>query len=131
MKRIFAFFTLLFLVITIYNAISYAPKLHWEAADAVITFIGLPDGDVFIDFTDQRGEEHKQAPLGWIRLAPGYKLAEAEKHYGEKIRILYDPVNGRSIPYNTVISGIAVPACLLLFFFTAMIVSIIKSKKNG
>ena len=100
-----------------------------ETADCTITFIGLPDGAVFGDFTDSNGVDHVNEYL-YISDFVRWHRAEAEKYYGSHIKILYDKESGKIINYGYTVTSTFIGTVLILI--SLIVIWIMKRKiKNA
>ena len=84
-----------------------------EKVDCTITFIGLPDGTVFGDFTDSDGVVHVNEPLYTSCILQGYNH-DVEPYYGKHAVFLYDKHSGKIVNYENVIRNITVSIAILL-----------------
>lgn len=99
-----------------------------EIADCTITFIGLPDGAVFGDFTDSDGVEHVNEYLYLNGFLQG-DSADVEKYYGTHIKILYDKQSGEIINYGYTVTSTLV--CAFLTLISVIIIWIMKRKRKN
>lgn len=83
------------LIWCIFNIIDIAQKKEWVITTAKITFIGLPEGDVYGTFTDidnvihenvHMYQDHKFTQVGAFK-----KGADPEPYIGTIVKIRYNP----------------------------------------
>ena len=92
----------------------------WHKTTLTVTFIGLPDGTVFGDYTDANGQYHQNEPVFHKSSFFGYHK-DVEQYYGKAITILDDPATGEVLNYddlfpkNILYLGLAVISGVLLF----------------
>ena len=65
----------------------------WYKTTLTVTFIGLPEGNVFGDYTDAKGVQHLNEPAFIKSSLSGYKT-NAEQYYGSTFNILIEPETG-------------------------------------
>ena len=99
-----------------------------ETADCTITFIGLPDGAVFGDFTDSDGVDHINEFLYLNGFLQG-DSADVEKYYGTHIKIMYDKESGEIINYGHTVTSALIGAALILV--SGIIFWIMRLKENS
>ncbi len=133
MKKIKILLLGIFLLISFYlsctNIFTLLMMRNAEKIDAVITFIGLPDGHIFGDFIDSDGCIHKEEFLGSHNIVhgTGKKNAEkAEKYVGKHITILYNKKSGDIIIYDITLTKII----NFLIVFLVSLILILASVKN-
>ncbi len=66
LKKIVKFNLVLVFIISLIGSFYFAAKdikvRNWHKTTLTVTFIGLPDGNVFGDYTDANGVQHKNEP---------------------------------------------------------------------
>ena len=87
---------------------SVVQKRHWKKADAVITFIGLPDGAVFGNYTDYTGKLHVNESL---HIDVGFYRP---KKNGDYVKILYDLESQKVSGYNDLLEDIIISTSLFI-----------------
>lgn len=101
-----------------------------EKADCTITFIGLPDGTVFGDFTDSDGVVHINEALYTSSFLQIFNT-NAEHCCGTQITILYDPHSGRIINYDHTIRILSISAALMVLSALWLVSVSCESKKQN
>lgn len=87
---------------------SVVQKRHWKKADAVITFIGLPDGAVFGNYTDYTGKLHVNESLHI-----DYNFYRPQKN-GDYVKILYDLESQKVTGYNDLLKDIVTSTSIFI-----------------
>lgn len=128
------FFRIVLVIIMVISALLMGRSIsrrvqmrNGEIADCTITFIGLPDGAVFGDFTDSDGVDHVNEYLYSSGFLQG-DSADVEKYYGTHIKILYDKESGEIINYGQAVTSTLV--CAFLILISVIIIWIMKRKRK-
>lgn len=108
LKKIVRVITILFFIISLIGAVYYAAKdikvRNWHKTTLTVTSIGLPEGNVFGDYTDANGVPHQDEPAFIDSSLSGYKT-DVEQYYGRTFTILNDPETGRILNYDNLIEN--------------------------
>ena len=94
--------------------------INWYKTTLTVTFIGTPDGTVFGNYIDSKGQQHLNESAFYKSSFSGYKK-NVEQYYGNVITIMVNPETGEIINYddllknNTVFLGLAILFGILLF----------------
>ena len=108
LKKIVRVITILFFIISLIGAVYYAAKdikvRNWHKTTLTVTSIGLPEGNVFGDYTDANGVQHQDEPAFIDSSLSGYKT-DVEQYYGRTFTILNDPETGRILNYDDLIEN--------------------------
>lgn len=129
------FFRIVLIIVIVISALFMCGSIgrliqmrNGEIADCTITFIGLPDGAVFGDFTDSDGVEHVNEFLYLNGFLQG-DSADVEKYYGTHIKIMYDKESEEIINYGYTVTSTLVGTALILV--SVVILWIMKLKGNS
>lgn len=129
------FFRIVLIIVIVISALFMCGSIgrliqmrNGEIADCTITFIGLPDGAVFGDFTDSDGVEHANEYLYLNGFLQG-DSADVEKYYGTHIKILYDKESGEIINYGHTVTSALIGALLILI--SVIIIWIMTRKRKN
>jgi hypothetical protein len=86
---------ILSLIWCVFNVIDIIQKKDWVITTAEITFIGLPDGNVFGTFTDINNVVHEEVSMyqdyKFTVLGALKKGVDSEPYIGAKVNITYNP----------------------------------------
>ena len=89
-------------------------KRDWISGTATVTFIGLPQGTVFGDYTDINGTEHIEEALYIDYIYQGKHIVNEEYPlYGKSVRILYNLDTGEVDIDNTILHCISVISLII------------------
>lgn len=105
----------LLIVINIFN---YFSKKDWIETTATITFVGLPDGMVFGNYTDLYGNTHDNTALYIDYFHQGHG-ADVDALSGKEVDIIYNPATNEIKKKNNLFmyfSLIFIIATLILHF---------------
>ena len=129
------FFRIVLIIVIVISALFMCGSIgrliqmrNGEIADCTITFIGLPDGAVFGDFTDSDGVDHVDEYLYLNGFLQG-DSADVERYYGVHIKILYDKQSGEIINYGYTVTSTLIGALLILI--SVIIIWIMKRKRKN
>ena len=87
------------LICSAYFTVKDIKVRNWHKTTLTVTFIGLPDGNVFGDYTDANGVQHKNEPAFIKSSFSGYKT-KVEQYYGKTFTILDNPETGLIVNYD-------------------------------
>ena len=116
MKNIICFILTVVFALSLFGTVGYAitdiRAIGWKKTALTVTFIGLPDGSAFGDYTDANGRKHENEPaLSW----PRSKCRNVEQYYGQEITVLCGTEKGDVVEYDSLIRG------NLIFFGTTIL----------
>ncbi len=139
MKNIFRNFILFLLIISvvgIFVDVYYVAKYkNYYKTDAVITFIGLPDGAVFGDFVDSEGNVNTKAYLYTdFRFTEFFSVKKVnndtiEKYIGKKTKILFNTTSKDIASYDNLIKHIVIN--IVVFSISGIAFFKIRKNKNS
>ena len=89
---IFIFITSL--ILSVYNVNRCIRTRNWYKTELTITFIGLPDGVVFGDYTDQNGVEQVNVSVYYDSSFVGNKT-DTDKYIGKVVNIAIDHLSSK------------------------------------
>ena len=95
---IFIFITSL--ILSVYNVNRCIRTRNWYKTELTITFIGLPDGVVFGDYTDQNGVEQVNVSVYYDSSFVGNKT-DTDKYIGKVVNLAIDPVSGKIVDHDS------------------------------
>lgn len=108
LKKIVRFILLPVFILSLIGAVYYAAKdikvRNWYKTTLTVTFIGLPEGNVFGDYTDAHGVRHQNEPAFVNSAFSGYKT-DVKQYYGSTFTILNDPETGVNLNYDGLIKN--------------------------
>ena len=91
------------LLLTVRSARSLLKTRNWYRTTLTVTFIGLPDGTVFGDYTDAHGTLHQNEPA--LPFSFGDRN-HVEQYYGTEIAVLNDPDTGELVKADGMVSNL-------------------------
>lgn len=120
MKNIICFILTVVFALSLFGTVGYAitdiRAIGWKKTTLTVTFIGLPDGTAFGDYTDANGQKHENEPaLSW----PHSKCRNVEQYYGQEITVLCGTEQGDVVGLESLIRG------NLIFFCTTVLSAIL------
>ena len=114
MKKILIIYLILSLIWCIHGVSALYQKRDWISGTATVTFIGLPQGTVFGDYTDINGTEHIEKALYIDYIYQGRHIVNEEYPlYGKSVRILYNLNTGEVDIDNTILHYISVISLII------------------
>lgn len=108
------------LIGTIFCAVKDVKVQNWHKTILTVTFIGKPDGTVFGDYTDAKGQLHQNKPAYYEPFFSGYSK-DAEQYYGKVVTIMENPETGEVLNYdrlfrnNIIFFSLTIVSGVLLF----------------
>ena len=96
---IMIFIFIISLILSVYNVNRCIQTRNWYKTELTITFIGLPDGVVFGDYTDQNGVEQVNVSVYYDSSFVGNKT-DTDKYIGKVVNIAIDPVSGKIVDHD-------------------------------
>lgn len=106
LKKIVRFILIPVFILSLIGAVYYAAKdikvRNWYKTTLTVTFIGKPDGTVFGDYTDAKGQLHQNKPAYYEPFFSGYSK-DAEQYYGKVVTIMENPETGEVLNYDGLI----------------------------
>lgn len=103
LKKLVKFNLVLVFIISLIGSVYFAAKdikvRNWHKTTLTVTLIGLPDGNVFGDYTDANGVQHKNEPV-FIKSSFSRYKTKVEQYYGKTFTILDNPETGLIVNYD-------------------------------
>lgn len=142
MKKVFIIILLIVLIISasgfLIGLVTFAKTKNLYKTNAKVTSIGLPDGAIYGDFTDEEGIFHSDEYLFVDHRFTNFfcikrtNQNDVEKYIGTEITILYDSSNNKIISYNNLLRRIVINLIIsLLSLLCFLYLKWINGKKNS
>ena len=116
MNKIGSFVLTVVFVLSVFGALLCAANdiqaIGWKKTTLTITFIGLPDGTVFGDYTDAAGRKHENEAA--LTMSGFLRGKDVEQYYGQKITILCGTEKGEVLDYSGLIKANIIAFCITL-----------------
>jgi len=116
MNKIGCFVLTVVFVLSVFGALLCAANdiqaIGWKKTTLTITFIGLPDGTVFGDYTDAAGRKHENEAA--LTMSGFLRGKDIEQYYGQEITILCGTEKGEVLDYTGLIKANIIAFCITL-----------------